>query len=156
MIKRKPTYDDLQKRVKALERKVQKAKTVEEALKIQNVYLELFFESAPEAIVFADKEHRITRISPQFTKMFGYEPHEAIGKRVDDLVTGRDKLEEASHITEQVSRGKQVRTEGIRYRKNGTRLHVDLMATPVRAGKSRSPLTPAIGTSPNGKKSKRP
>ncbi len=135
MIKRKPTYDELQRRVKALERKVQKAKTVEEALKIQNVYLELFFESAPEAIVFADKDHRITRISPQFTKMFGYEPHEAIGKRVDDLVTGKDKIEEAAHITAQVSRGKQVRTEGIRYRKNGTPVYVDLMATPVRAGK---------------------
>jgi len=65
MIRRKPTYDDLQKRVKALERTAHKAKKVQEVLKIQNAYLELFFDSAPEAFVLADKEHRVTRVSPQ-------------------------------------------------------------------------------------------
>ena len=135
MIRRRPTYDDLQKRVTALERNAHKAKRVEEALKIQNAYLELFFDSAPEAIVLADKEHRITRVSPQFTRMFGYTPKEALGKTADDLVAGKDKLNEAAQITDQVGHGQKVRMEGIRYKKNGTPVYVDLMAAPVWAGK---------------------
>jgi PAS domain S-box-containing protein len=134
MIKRKPTYDDLEKRVKSLERKALKASRAEEALKVQNAYLELFFESAPEAIVLADKDHRITRISPQFTSVFGYTPREAIGKTADELVAGKDKLKEADRITDQVGHGQKVRMEGVRYKKNGTPVYVDLMAAPVWAG----------------------
>jgi PAS domain S-box-containing protein len=134
MIKRKPTYEDLQKRVKALERNAHKAKKVEEVLKIQNAYLELFFDNAPDAFVLADKEHRVTRVSPQFTRMFGFTPEEALGQTIDDLIAGKDKLEEATHVTNQVGRGQKIRMEGIRYTKNGSPVYVDLVAAPVWAG----------------------
>ena len=80
MVRLKPSYEELLEKVKELQRNDRKAGQTQEALRIQNAYLELFFESAPEAIVMADKDHRITRISPQFTRMFGYAPHEALGK----------------------------------------------------------------------------
>ncbi|MGE5841559.1 MAG: PAS domain S-box protein, partial [Deltaproteobacteria bacterium] len=129
------TDENLQKRVKALERRARKAKRAEEALKIQNAYLELLFESAPDAILLADKAHRITRINSQFSKMFGYTLEEAIGRTADELIAGKDMREEAAQITRQVGRGETIRMEGIRYRKNDTPVHVDLMAAPVLSGK---------------------
>jgi two-component system cell cycle sensor histidine kinase/response regulator CckA len=131
-VAKQPTYDELIQRIKALEREALERERAEETLRIQNAYMELLFESAPEAILWADKNHRITRINRQFTEMFGYSLEEAIGRTADDLIAPDERHEEASEITTRVGQGEMPRLETVRYRKDGSPVFVDLMASPVR------------------------
>ncbi len=48
---------------------------------LQKAYLEQLVECAPEAISILDTEYRITRLNSEFTRVFGFRPEEALGKR---------------------------------------------------------------------------
>src|SRR5580693_6412167 len=48
---------------------------------LQKAYLEQLVECAPEAITILDPEYRITRINGEFTRIFGFNPAEALGQR---------------------------------------------------------------------------
>jgi len=137
MARRKPSYEELERKVRELRKKIRKAKKDLETSRAQSAYGELFFQSTPEAVIMADTDHRIQRISPQFTTMFGYAPEEAVGRTADELIAGETQLREAARITQKVGRGEMIRTEGIRYGKKGSPVHVELMASPVWAGSKR-------------------
>jgi len=130
----KPTYEELEKKVKVLEQEASIRQRREKKLRIQKAYLERLFDHAPEAVVLADKNHRIVLTNAQFTGMFGYTPEETRGKTCDDLIAPEDKVEEASQITLKVGSGEAVRTETVRRRKDGTAVVVELMAAPVWIG----------------------
>ena len=53
---------------------------------IQRAYLEQLVECAPEAISILDVQHRISRINSVFTRLFGFSPEEALGKRPSELI----------------------------------------------------------------------
>src|SRR6202140_1008438 len=61
-------------------------KSLYDALQTQNVYFAALFENAPEAIAILDVDDRIIHINGQFTTMFGYTDHEAIGSSINDLI----------------------------------------------------------------------
>lgn len=125
----------LRKRVEDLEDEVLVLRQKEEDLNLQKAYLEQLLESAPEAIVLCDEFHHITRSNEAFTRMFGYSQKEVLGQMVDDLIAPGKMHEEASETTELVGRGEAVSLRTVRFRKDGTPVHVELMATPVRYGK---------------------
>src|SRR5207244_12078239 len=58
---------------------------------IQRAYLEELVECAPEAISILDDQYRIVRINGEFTRMFGFSPEEAIGRRIDSLIVPPDR-----------------------------------------------------------------
>jgi PAS domain S-box-containing protein len=124
--------EDSKKRIEELELRAGKHRDAEELLRVQKAYLELLLDSAPEAILLADRDGRITRINPQFTEMFGFSFEEAAGKCADDLIALGENHPEASRITDRVHGGKQVRFESTRVRKDGTYVDVEGMAVPVR------------------------
>jgi diguanylate cyclase (GGDEF)-like protein/PAS domain S-box-containing protein len=103
----------------------------ERQLEIQKAQLELFIESAPEAIIFLTNSQRIERINPGFTRLFGYEYHEAVGKFVDDLIVPRECMSEALLLGEKVQNGHSFDLELVRRRKDGKRVHVSLIASPI-------------------------
>ncbi|RJR49201.1 MAG: PAS domain-containing sensor histidine kinase [Desulfobacteraceae bacterium] len=123
--------ENLRKRIEELEIEVGRLRDAEKLLRIEKAYLELLLDSAPEAIIMADRESRITRINPQFTKMFGYTFEEALGKSADDLIAAGERHPEASRVTGLVHSGEQVRFESTRFRKDGTAVYVEGMAVPV-------------------------
>jgi PAS domain S-box-containing protein len=55
----------------------------------QKAQLGELFEQAPEGIVLLDVEDRVLRINPEFTRIFGCAPDEAVGRSiiVDDSVS---------------------------------------------------------------------
>jgi len=126
--------ENLKRKIEILEIEAARHKDAEELLRIQNAYLELLLDSAPEAILLADRDSRITRINPQFTKMFGFSFEEAVGRSADDLIALGARHPEASRITGRVHSGEQVRFESTRFRKDGTVVYVEGMAAPVMAG----------------------
>src|SRR3989339_234024 len=115
----------LKKRIEELEMEAGRHRDAEELLRIKNAYLELMLDSAPEAILLADRDGRIIRINPQFTEMFGFSYEEAAGKSADDLIAFGDMHPEASRIKDRVHRGEQVRFESTRLRKDGTVVYVE-------------------------------
>ena len=131
---RKPTYGELERRVRELDEELSGRKRSEEVLLIQKAYLEHLLDCAPEAIVLADRNHLITRINAQFTRLFGYAPEEAVGRICDDIIAPPERLKEASDITRRVGHGDAVRVETVRCRKGGSPVFVEAMAAPVWVG----------------------
>ncbi|RPI76763.1 MAG: PAS domain S-box protein [Desulfobacteraceae bacterium] len=104
----------------------------EEDLKIEKSYMDRLFDSAPEAICMGDIQHRLVRINPEFTRLFGYEPEEVIGKTIDELVAPSRLMEEAKGMTEAVDRaGRPISLESKRRRKDGSLIDVSILASPI-------------------------
>jgi len=91
---------------------------------IQKAYLEQLVECAPEAISILDDQYRIVRINGEFTRMFGFSPEEAIGRRIDSLIVPPDRSSETHWIGDALRQGQKVSLESKRQRKGGTLVDV--------------------------------
>jgi PAS domain S-box-containing protein len=106
-------------------------------LEEQRSHLSELFARVPEAVVMVDRNSRMTRVNPAFTKIFGYTPEEAIGRRVKDLITPDDLQEEVESLTYRMVETAEVfAVETVRRHKNGTRVPVSLICVPLSASSS--------------------
>lgn len=106
-------------------------KNQEDVIRQERAYFEQLIEGAPEAIVQTDGKY-ILRINNEFTKLFGYSKSEAIGQNIDLLITNKETLKTANSISKQITQGRKVLTEGIRYHKNGKPINVSILGTPIK------------------------
>jgi PAS domain-containing protein len=72
---------------------------------LQRAYLEQLVECAPEAISILDPEYRITRLNGEFSRIFGFNPAEALGERIDSLIVPPDRSAETRWIAELLVKG---------------------------------------------------
>ena len=106
-------------------------------LEEQKAHLGELFARVPEAVVLADRDSRIMRVNPEFTKIFGYTAEEAIGQRIQDLIAPDDLQEEVeSFMYRMVRTGEVFAVETVRRHKNGTRVPVSLICVPVSSNGS--------------------
>ncbi len=105
-------------------------KQKEEELKIERTYFEQLFRNVPEATVIQKYPGIITDVNLAFTKLFGFEPGELIGKSLDDLIVPDDQLPEAIVINRKAFGGEEIEMETVRKKKNGETLEVSLTVTP--------------------------
>jgi two-component system cell cycle sensor histidine kinase/response regulator CckA len=98
---------------------------------LQRAYLEQLVECAPEAISILDPEYRITRLNGEFTRIFGFNPAEALGERIDSLIVPPDRSAETRWIAELLVKGQKVVLETKRQRKDGSLLDVFISAAPI-------------------------
>ncbi len=117
--------------VYAIYRDITERKKAEEEILLQKTYLERLFNSAPEAIVLHDNEDRILNVNDEFTRMFGYERQEAIGKQINDLVTSDELRQEAAAVSARIRNGEWVETESKRNRKDGRLFDVSILCAPI-------------------------
>jgi PAS domain S-box-containing protein len=103
-------------------------------LQVQKAHLEQLIESAPEAIVVLDMARRVSRVNREFTRLFGYSTGEAVGRDVDDLIVPPEFRAEALSLTEEVRGGQTFSLETVRCRKDGSRVEVSILGTPVSVG----------------------
>ncbi len=95
-------------------------------------FLEALLTSAPDAIVTLNPEQRILDWNPGAEKLFGYTSDEAVGRNIDDLVTGSDVEQEARGFTIMILQGKEISpVETVRYRKDGTLVDVLVSGSPI-------------------------
>ena len=107
------------------------------ALDEQKAHLSELFARVPEAVVLADRNCRIMRVNPEFTKIFGYTAEEAIGQQIQDLIAPDDLQEEVEHkMHRMVHPGEIFSAETIRRHKNGTCVPVSLICVPVSSNGS--------------------
>ena len=111
---------------------VTERKRAEEALKLQTTQFQQLFMNSPDAIVMLDIEERVVQANRGFEKLFGYCTGEITGRPVDELIIPEHGLREASALSRAVLRGRFVREEEVRRRKDGSLVDVSIVGYPLR------------------------
>ena len=101
-------------------------------LKWQRAYWEELFEKLPEAIIILSNSDRVIRINLEFNRLFGYTQEEAEGRLVNDLIVPDNRKNEGLEYSDRAARGERLEVETVRARKDGSPVHVSLLATPIR------------------------
>ena len=97
----------------------------------QRALLDELFEQAPQAVALMNADNRVVRVNREFTRIFGYVPQEAIDRSLSELIGVDESRDEDQKSTDQVAPGQQGDAEGVRRRKDGSRLHVAMIHVPV-------------------------
>jgi PAS domain S-box-containing protein len=101
-------------------------------LEEQRAHLRELFARVPEAIVRVDRDSRVKRVNPGFTKIFGYTAEEAIGRRIRDLIAPDDLQEEVEDLLCRMVQTTEVfAVETVRRHKDGARVPVSLICVPL-------------------------
>lgn len=101
--------------------------------RIQAAFFESLFEAAPEAIALLSPDGVIVRANDEFQRLLGFGPAEYVGKDIDDLILPEEGVSRGRALTRTVAAGDRVATEGVRLRKDGTGVHVSILAQPIHA-----------------------
>lgn len=98
----------------------------------KSAFLDSVVEGAPEAIMFLGTDGRVQRINSEFTRLFGYEPEEAVGRHIDALVVPMDLRVQGADLCVRAGKSEVINIDTVRRRKDGTLVEVSLLATPIR------------------------
>jgi PAS domain S-box-containing protein len=105
-----------------------------EELQERTAQLDELFAQAPEAIALLDTDGATIRVNNEFTRLFGYTAEEATGRLVNELLAPQELREEANQLMHRLaSRGERIQAETIRRSKDGRRVPVSLLGTPIIA-----------------------
>jgi len=128
-----PIKDSTGKVIAAVEtlQDITQLKEAEAAINTQKQYFEALFNSSASAIVSLDQNDKILNINPKFEALFGYQKKEVRGKDIDALIAPAENYQEARKITACVAQGDIVHQEAVRYKKNGTPVHVTISGSPI-------------------------
>src|ERR671913_431515 len=128
-------YNRLQRTHRQVEHKNDQLVRSEGELRQQKEYFEALVLNSPVAIAIMDLDEKVVSWNPAAERLFGYSQDEAVGRSIDDLLAGTQKMHaEVLEYTRQVSGNNRVDTVTRRSRKDGTLVDVELLAVPVRVG----------------------
>ena len=97
----------------------------------QKQFFEALVLNSPIAIVTLDNEHHVLSCNPAFEQLFGYTQDEVIGHDLDHLITTTATNAEAIRLTSQVLSGETVEQSGLRQRKDGSQVDLEIYGVPV-------------------------
>jgi PAS domain S-box-containing protein len=131
-------YNRLQRTHRQVEQKNDQLVRSQRELRRQKEYFEALVLNSPVAIAIMDLDEKVVSWNPAAERLFGYTQAQAVGRRIDDLLAGTQKLHaEVLEYTRQVSSNSRVDTVTRRSRKDGTLVDVELLAVPVSVGGER-------------------
>jgi PAS domain S-box-containing protein len=128
-------YNRLQRTHRQVEHKNDQLVRSEGELRQQKEYFEALVLNSPVAIAIMDLDEKVVSWNPAAERLFGYSQDEAVGRSIDELVAGTQKMHaEVLNYTRQLSSNNRVDTVTRRSRKDGTLVDVELLAVPVSVG----------------------
>src|SRR5918993_1133517 len=128
-------YNRLQRTHRQVEQKNDQLVHSQIELRRQKEYFEALVLNSPVAIAIMDLDEKVVSWNPAAERLFGYSQDEAVGRSIDELVAGTQKMHaEVLKYTRQVSGNRRVDTVTRRSRKDGTLVDVELLAVPVSVG----------------------
>jgi PAS domain S-box-containing protein len=131
-------YNRLQRTHRQVEHKNAQLVRSQSELRRQKEYFEALVLNSPVAIAIMDLDEKVVSWNPAAERLFGYSHDEALGRSIDDLLAGTQKMHaEVLEYTRQVSGNGRVDTVTRRSRKDGTLVDVELLAVPVSVGEDR-------------------
>jgi PAS domain S-box-containing protein len=107
---RKPTHEELEQRVKELEKEAKKHRQAEEALKESEAQIRLTVENAPLGIGTAHLDGRFRSMNQAYCDMLGYSFDELLNMNFDDI-THPDDREKSHKVFKDLLEGKGARLE---------------------------------------------
>jgi len=117
---KKPTYEELEKRVKELEEEALKRKQAEKALRSSELWLQNIFNSLEEAVFVVTPDRRLVNVNDAAERMFGYSREELSNLSTEVLhVDHEHYLEFGRRIKEAFDQGKTADFEFETKRENG-------------------------------------
>lgn len=132
-MKEKTTYQELEHRVRELERAAAERRRSEGALReITDIY-HLHFSLANDVLYSVDTQLRIMSASPSIEKVLGYKPEELVGKHIQDLkLLHPECLDKAMTDTLQVFSGKKIASSIYEFiTKDGVRKFGEVRGVPL-------------------------
>ena len=87
---KKPTYEELEQRVKELGKEAGKCKEIEDALRKSEEKYRTVLEASPDPIVVYDMEGKVIYFNHAFTHVLGWTLEERLGKKMDVFVPDED------------------------------------------------------------------
>jgi PAS domain S-box-containing protein len=98
----------------------------------QKTYFESLVEISPAAVVTMDREERVSGWNPAATRLFGFAPDEAVGRRIDELIMDTDAMraEGEGVAREALETGRSTRISR-RSRKDGAGVDVEIVMVPL-------------------------
>ncbi|WP_091114721.1 hybrid sensor histidine kinase/response regulator [Nocardioides psychrotolerans] len=104
-------------------------------LATQKAYFEALVEISPAAVVTMDLERQVTGWNPAATRLFGYEPREALRRSIDEMVPApRTRAEDVASTGTAVTTAGRVDEITQRVRKDGTLVDVEVVVVPLVVG----------------------
>jgi diguanylate cyclase (GGDEF)-like protein/PAS domain S-box-containing protein len=97
----------------------------------QHNLFEALIQYSPLPLVILNKEQRIESCNPAFEKMFGWSESEIINRVLDKLITTEETYSQALSFTTRSQAGETVLGTGVRKRKDGSFVDVEIYAVPV-------------------------
>ena len=134
----KPTYEELEYKVKVLEREAVWRKQAEDALRKSEEKYRQHFENVSDVIYLIDPDFRVISVSLSVERILGYKPEELIGRPFQDLnMLAPEYLEKAFSETKRVLAGERIDSSEYEFiSKDGTRKFGEVSGGPlVRDGK---------------------
>jgi PAS domain S-box-containing protein len=114
-------------------RDITREKENERTIVNQRQYYESLLEYSPVAIVTLDMDENVVACNPAFEQLFGFSAEESIGKNLDKLISPTN-AGEASDYTKRAKEGNTIHGYGVRYRKDGQAVEIEIAGGPVYVG----------------------
>jgi PAS domain S-box-containing protein len=129
----KPTYEELEYRVKLLEREARWREEAQHTLKEREAYLQILFEYAPDMYILCDTDGRLIDANRAAEKVTGYLRREVVGKDLFEAgILDTGQFEKGINILARVASKLSTEPEEFTIRKkNGSAIEVELRAFPV-------------------------
>lgn len=115
-------------------RDISDRKRMEENLRVQKAFLEQLIQGAPEAIAITDPDYTVRQVNLEFTRVFGYSAEEAVGRNLGSLIVPPDRESESQILADYANRPTTSVLETTRRRKDGSRVEVSVLVSPVIVG----------------------
>ena len=129
---KKPTYEELEQRVKELEKGAIERKQPEESLGKEKEFANFLIDNAPIFFVAIDAQSKTMRMNQSLLKVLGYTTNEVVGKNyISNFVPERDRDMLASVFRKLTSEQEHTLNENHILSKDGKEFLVEWYGTPV-------------------------
>jgi len=126
----KPTYEELELRVKELEAEAVKRKWADDTLIESEKHYRMLVETMNEGLGLLDEVEMLTYANESLCKMLGYSKDEIIGHPVEEFIDESSQKVFKEQITER-RKGEKGRYEIAMKGKNGKKVSTTISATPL-------------------------
>jgi PAS domain S-box-containing protein len=97
----------------------------------QKQYFEALVEISPVAIVTMDRGENVSAWNPAATRLFGYQPDEALGRHIDELLFAPSERSQGAESTRTADETGRAHLIGRRRRKDGESVDVEIVLVPL-------------------------
>jgi PAS domain S-box-containing protein len=126
----KPTYEELERRIRELEKHAAEPKGAEEAPLLSEEKLITFMNSMTDFFVVTDKSEKLIYVNKSMSKKLGYSEEEMIGMHISRIISEESMVNFVAEVKELVEKG-ELNIEATWLTKDGKKIHGEISANAI-------------------------